>query len=404
MQHAAPLPSPWESRVRSVRTLADVPFFLPLLAASVLVGFRESMSLPYITLFAVERGRMDPMDVGIFLTVRAAGAIAISMLFGAWFDRRPSLRPLLLSLAAGSLGFALMTATTDFRLLCLIAAVPLGMGAAAFPLLFAVAKVQGADADPVAVSRSITLLRASFSLAWGIGPAIGAIVVGEDDYDALFWVSAVFSLLAFLPFILKRTGAARPRPAARAASRFSAPVVLAAGSLTLYAMAMGMGAVALPIVMTADFLGNKAEVGLASSVCALLEVPVMMAIAVRPSLFHGYKGMVFGFVAFALYFVAAALAPSAEALVVAQALRALGIGFVSCIGISYLQDLMPNRVGAASVLFSNTSQIGQLLAGLAAGAWAQAWNYHSLFWPCAVTTLVGMGCLAAGRRRSPVAG
>ncbi len=59
---------------------------------------------------------------------------------------------------------------------------------------------------------------------------------------------------------------------------------------------------------------------------------------------------------------------------------------------------MPNRVGAASVLFSNTSQIGQLLAGLVAGAWAQVWDYHSLFWPCAMTTLVGVGCLAAGRR------
>ena len=363
-----------------------------------LIGFRESMSLPYITLFAVERGHMDPMKVGIFLTVRAAGAIAISMLFGAWFDRRPSLRPLLMALAAGSLGFALLTATTNFWLLCLIAAVPLGMGAAAFPLLFAVAKVQGAKADSVVVARSIALLRASFSLAWGIGPAIGAIVVGSDDYNALFWVSAVFSVVAFLPLIVKGTGPMASQPATIVASRLGAPVVLAAGSLTLYAMAMGIGAVALPVVITADFLGNKTEVGLAASVCALLEVPVMMAIAVRPSFLVGYKGMMFGLMAFALYFVAAAMAPSANALVWAQTLRAVGIGFVSCIGISYLQDLMPSRVGAASVLFSNTSQIGQLLAGLVAGAWAQVWNYHSLFWPCAVTTLVGMGCLAAGRQ------
>ena len=124
----------------------------------------------------------------------------------------------------------------------------------------------------------------------------------------------------------------------------------------------------------------------------------MMAIAARPSYFLGYKGMAIGFVATAVYFAAAALAPSAAALIWVQALRAVGIGFVSCIGISYLQDLAPNRIGAASVLYGNTIQIGQLLAGLAAGFWAQAYDYHSLFWPCAVASIAGLACLAAGRR------
>ena len=372
---------------------------MPLFAASVLVGFRDSMSLPYNALFAVERAHMGPFAVGLFLTVRAAGAIAISMLFGAWFDRRPSLWPLLVALLAGGVGYALLTTTTDFTLLCLIAAVPLGMGAAAFPLIFAVAKGWAPDASVMASARSITLLRASFSLAWGVGPALGAIVVREDNYNALFWVSAVFSGLACLPLLRNRVAApARiveavgdisPRPA----------VLLASASLTLFSMSIGMGAVALPIAITADFGGSKFDVGLASSLCALLEVPVMMAIAARPSVFSGFGGMVGGFVALALYFLAAALAPSADALIWVQTLRAVGIGFVSCIGIGYLQDLVPGRVGAASALYGNTGQVGQLLAGLAAGAWAQAYDYHSLFWPCAVASCVGLGCLVAGRRR-----
>ena len=358
------------------------------------------MSLPYNALFAVERAHMGPLAVGIFLTVRAGGAIAISMLFGAWFDRRPSLWPLLVALMAGSLGYVLLTTTTDFVLLCLIATVPLGMGAAAFPLLFAVAKVQATDAHPLAASRSITLLRASFSLAWGVGPALGAIVVREDNYNALFWVSALFSGLAFAPLALKlRAASPAPVGVAVVSPRLGAAAVLAASSLTLFSMALGMGAVALPIAITADFGGSKFDVGFAASFCALLEVPVMMAIAARPSLFLGYRGMRLGFVAIGLFFVACALAPSVHVLVWAQILRAVGIGLVGCIGISYLQDLMPNRVGAASVLFSNTSQIGQLLAGLAAGAWAEVYDYHSLFWPCAVASVAGMACLAAGRRK-----
>ena len=123
----------------------------------------------------------------------------------------------------------------------------------------------------------------------------------------------------------------------------------------------------------------------------------------RPSLLLGYRGMAIGFVAIALYFVAAALAPSVAAIVWSQVLRAVGIGLVSCVGISYLQNLMPNRIGAAAVLYSNTSQIGQLLAGLVAGAWAEVFDYHSLFWVCAVASLAGLGFLELGRRSGSAA-
>lgn len=398
LQPSIPGLTPWKSRFHSVRIIAEAPLFLPLFAASVLVGFRDSMSLPYNTLFAVERAHMGPLAVGIFLTARAAGAIAISMLLGAWFDRRPSLWPLLVALTAGGVGYALLTTTTDFVLLCLISALPLGMGAAAFPLVFAVAKAHAAEAHPLQAVRGITLLRASFSLAWGVGPALGAVVVRENNYNSLFWVSAVFSGLAFLPLTLKRVAAPASGAAAAVGAGMDRALVLATVSLTLFSTAIGMGMVALPIAITADFAGSKFDVGLAASVCAMLEVPVMMAIAARPSYFVGYKGMALGFVAIALYFVAAALAPSAGALVWTQILRALGIGLVSCIGISYLQDLAPNRIGAASVLYANTNQIGQLLAGVAAGGWAQVYDYHSLFWPCAVASLAGFACLAAGRR------
>jgi len=273
------------------------------------------------------------------------------------------------------------------------------MGAAAFPLLFAAAKGWAAKTDLATATRSITLLRASFSLAWGVGPAIGAFVVRDDNYAALFWVSAAFSALALLPLAMSRIAAPSPVRVASDGARLGFVVTLAAVSLTLFSMAIGMGTVALPVAVTVDFGGSKFDVGLAMSVCALLEAPVMVGIAAAPKLCQGFRGMAVGFVALAVYFVAAGLAPSSEALIWSQLPRAVGIGFVGCIGISYLQDLLPNRVGAASALYGNTGQIGSLLAGLASGAWAEAFDYRSLFWPCAAASLLGLACLAVGRRR-----
>jgi SET family sugar efflux transporter-like MFS transporter len=45
---------------------------------------------------------------------------------------------------------------------------------------------------------------------------------------------------------------------------------------------------------------------------------------------------------------------------------------------------MPNQVGTAAALFSNTTNAGFLLSGLTAGAWAQAFGYRSMFIACAM--------------------
>ena len=98
-------------------------------------------------------------------------------------------------------------------------------------------------------------------------------MVREDNYNALFWVSAAFSALAFIPLTLKRVAAPARGEASAAGADLGFAVILAASSLTLFSMAVGMGAVALPVAITADFAGSKLDVGLAFSVCALLEVP-----------------------------------------------------------------------------------------------------------------------------------
>ncbi len=377
-----------------------------LLAAAVLVGFRESMAGPYLTLFAVERAHLGPLALGAFLTARAVGGVGFSMVFGAWFDRSPTAVPILVSLAAGAAGYAMMAATVDLPLLLLIALLPLGVGAAAFPLVFAMAKsCLGGGAAPgerVRAERAIAILRACFSVAWGIGPALGAAVLGAARYDRLFAASALCGLAACGTLAglgrrpLQHPGAAPPSEPVEA----SPAVGLTAASFTAYAMAMVMGMVALPIVVIRDLGGSTGDVGLITSLSAMGEVPVMAAVALRPRAVGGYGGMVVGFVAFVLFFLLAGWAPGVGAMVAVQVLRALAIGLVSCVSIGYMQDLMPGRAGAAAALYANTGQVGALLAGLAAGGWAALFGYHSMFWACAALSALGLALLALGARRA----
>src|ERR1700730_8241916 len=123
-----------------------------------------------------------------------------------------------------------------------------------------------------------------------------------------------------------------------------------------------------------------ALLGLIFSVCAFLEVLVMLAFVLRPSISGARRWLSAGFVAFVLYFLVITWAPSVAILLLAQVLRAIGIGFVGYHGISYIQVLMPNKVGLAATLFSNTTNAGFLVAGLAAVGWAQYLGTDRCFW------------------------
>ncbi len=166
--------------------------------------------------------------------------------------------------------------------------------------------------------------------------------------------------------------------------------MLAFAALVLFHTAMFMGSIPLPIVLTGTLGGTKTDAGLAFSLCAALEIVVMGALIWRPLKRGERAAIVVGFAAFATYFVALALARSVSAVLWAQLLRALGIGLVSYLGISFLQSLLPHRPGAAAALFSNSGQVGSVAAALGAGALAQAFGWTSVFVACAVLCVAGL--------------
>ena len=148
--------------------------------------------------------------------------------------------------------------------------------------------------------------------------------------------------------------------------------------------------------MTTSLGGANSDVGWAYSLCAALEIVVMGAIIWRPLKRAERPAIVIGFAVFVAYFIALALARSIAAVLWAQILRAIGIGLVTYLGISFLHSFMPHRAGAAAALFSNAGQLGSVFAALSVGLLAQAFGYQSVFVACAILTAAGLVtvCLA----------
>ena len=368
-------------------------FFIALVVVDIFVGFADSLSLPYMVLFFVDEAGMSPLSLSAVLTARALSSIVFSMAFGARIDKRASVGPLGLALAGSAIGYALLGMTTDFIALMIIAALPVAIGAAAFSQSIALAKRNFSAASPHTVNRAIGVLRASWSLAWAVGPAIGAILIGIGGFRGAFFGSAASAAvgLVTLAFVRRRVTLADaghahgPKPA-----NVGPAITLAFGALALFYTAMFLGQIPLPIVLTTSLGGVERDVGITMSLCAALEIVVMGALIWKPLQRRERMAIVVGFASFIVYFIALALARSVGEVFWAQIARAISIGLVTYLGIGFLHSLMPHRAGAAAALFSNSGQLGSVLAALSVGGLAKAFGYASIFVVCAFLSAAGL--------------
>jgi SET family sugar efflux transporter-like MFS transporter len=373
--------------------LARTPCFLPLVSAILFVALGNAVGGSYLILFVVDKAHLSPLPLGLFLTVYSVSGLVISAFCGGWFDRKPSRIPLLLALVMTISGYTLLSVTTNFYFLLLIAGLPLGTSLAVFPQLFALAKGHLDRVGTDTAERGTAMMRATWSIAWAVAPALGAVLISLFDFPGVFLAAALCVVAATVIVASAQVNAVPPvgktRLELKSSSRTIRRVGFAASSLTFFHMAMFMGSIALPVVATHELGGTKADVGLIFSLCAFLEVPVMLAFVLRPSTAGTRSWISAGFLAFILYFLAITWSPSVSILLAAQVLRAVGIGLISYQGISYMQALMPNQAGSAATLFSNTANLGFLFASLSAGGWAQAFGYRSMFLVCAFLSVLG---------------
>jgi MFS transporter, SET family, sugar efflux transporter len=368
-------------------------FFIALVVIDIFVGLADSITLPYMVLFFVDQAGFSPLSLSVVLTARSVSSIVFSMAFGAWIDRRTSVAPLLLALAGSAVGYALLGFTTDFLALLVIAALPIAIGAAAFSQSIALAKRNFNQASPHTVNRAVGVLRASWSLAWAIGPAIGALLIGAAGFRGVFFGSAASGAFALVALAVVQRGVVladagkvhQTKPA-----NGGPAIALAFAALALFHTAMFLGSIPLPIVLTRSLGGVESDVGITMSLCAALEIVVMGALIWKPLQRGERAAIVSGFAAFIVYFVALTLARSVGAVFWAQIPRAIGIALVTYLGISFLHSLMPHRAGAAAALFSNSGQLGSVLAALSVGGLAKAFGYGSIFVACAFLSAAGL--------------
>lgn len=426
--------------------LLRIPGFLPLAGATLMLGVAMSFTAPYLSLFGIERAGMTPFRLGIFMTAIATSGVIASTAAGRFSDATGKHRLLLLvSLAAATVGFLSLCIVRDYRLLLAVGIAFIGAGGCAISLVFSFSRAALPAADDAERTFASATLRTLLSAAWVFGPAVGALVLAAAGFYGLFlFAAASFAACGVIVWRMREPRIdehalqhLKPRPAAqpvepdgadnadnaqhagqppsppgqartsleqraRAPEASTEGIMRAVVALTLIGLAANATMIVLPLYIVHGLRGTRIDVSIMLGLGAFMEIPMMLALGARASALNKPRWLAACAIVHAVYFVAMSAAPGVNALIPMQILNAFVVAVTSCLGMTYVQDLMPATPGRATALFFNAARLGSILSGVLSGMLVQAFGYRGTFLFCGALAVCALVLFAVRGEHYPM--
>ncbi len=367
----------------SARRLSFI--FATFLLVSFLTGIAGALQAPTLSLFLTNEVNVRPLWVGLFYTVNALGGIVISFLLANYSDKKGDRRRLLFYCTLLAIGNSLVFAfSRDYLLLISVGVLLAAIGNASMPQLFALAR-EYADRSAREVVMFSSMMRATLSLAWVLGPPISFMLVLNYGFTLMYLcAAAVFAFGAlmtwfFLPSV-ERIAQPVDRPVMHISAWKNRDVrILFVASLLMWTCNI-MYIIDMPLYITTELHLPEGLAGLLMGAAAGLEIPVMLLAGYCVKRSGKKRLMLCATVFGVLFYLGMILFPFKAALMILQLFNAIFIGIIAGIGMLYFQDLMPGRAGSATTLFTNSISTGAILAGVIQGSVVENFGHYQVYW------------------------
>jgi SET family sugar efflux transporter-like MFS transporter len=392
----------------ATRAAFGTPAFGGLFACALMLGLASSFVLPFLSLWGTLSVGMKPLTFACFMTLNSLCAMAASTLLARWSDTRWSRRTvLLIGGSGGTLGYLGYAFVTQVSWLMLIGATLISVSAISFSQIFAHAREELTRAQHGNASFALGVLRAAFSLAWTVGPALGALVVEHFGYRGSF-LAASGLLLAYLSLVVGFVPARAREHKAETASQgeslarlLTRPLLLVPFSaFVLVFAALSLNMMNLPLYLTQELGGTERQVGTTFAVAPLFEIPFILWLGRLATRGRQAAMIRLGVAVAVVYFFAIGFAQAPAHVYPAQVLNAFAIAVTMSLAIPYFQDLLPGQTGLATSVYSSSWSLGSLLGYLSFGLLAERLGHRGLTRFCAALAATSLLVLVLSGKRS----
>ncbi|UQZ35579.1 MFS transporter [Paenibacillus sp. PK3_47] len=389
-----------------IRQLFLIPGYLLFMICMMLQGIAVSISAPFLAVYFTTELGVSAAAFGIFTAVTLISGVWLSSVIAKRSDNGMNRKKLMITaMLFNTLAFSGYLFIHDYYPLLVYMTVFTAIGASAMPQLFASAR------EAVNASRSAdhafanSSLRSMFSLGFITGPLVGSFLLGRYGFQGIFTgTSLLFLANALLVlFFLKRpaaSGAARAKAVLQIKLHQNPRVLIPFLVVMLLFTGHWLNNLNSSLFIINTLGGNMQNVASVSSICALLEIPFMLALGILAAKYSTRTLMIWGIIAGLAYYILVLASTELWHIIAGQVLMAFFIAVISAIGISYIQDLLPDLPGYASTLYTNATTLGRLFGSLAGGAAADLLGYRHAFWGCLLLIVISLVLLVLSRRSS----
>jgi MFS transporter, SET family, sugar efflux transporter len=387
------------------------PGFAGLLACAFALGLGFSFVSPFLSLWGTQEVGMKPLVFGLFMTTTSLSAIVVATTLARWSDTHvPRKVMLLVGATGGVLGYTGYALIRDPRILIVVGSTSLALAAVCFSQIFAHTRERffAAEIPGVPAGFLTSVVRVCFSLAWTAGPSVGAWMMVSFGFRGLF-LGAASLFLVFLIGIAWFVPFDHRPPHARAAKHEPVWRLLTRGDLfalflafLLIFAAHTINVMNLPLVITKVLGGSGRDVGIAFGVGPLVEIPLMLWFGLLAARGHQLALIRFGAASTVLYFLLLTLAREPWHVFPLQALHGLSFAIISNVAIMFFQDLVPGQAGLATTIFTNASNLGNLVGYFSFGSLVRPFGHRGLFLVSAALTAVTFVIVTLYRKRPPL--
>jgi SET family sugar efflux transporter-like MFS transporter len=375
--------------VRSTTVRVSVTTFL--------LGLQQALLIPVLSLYATRILHLGPLGLLTFLVLFHGTGLIVSLALPAVLDKRGNGAFWFSSLTVLAIvGYGAFALPLGAGAALLLAALTVGPASAQNSVYFAALKTTGASRSSLLSTRGL------FTVAWVVGPLVGAVLQTAIGFRGVFAVLAVVNVVVL---------AAAPRWGRQVSAETVTPEGSARSAVSKRSVALGFAALVclygtnviatttMPLIVTALPGGSTTISGTAFAASAALEAVVLFALARWTTGRNEALLILWGCVPGAAYYVILASTATPWAVVPAQALNAVFISTAVGLGMTWFQSLWTARQGLATGLFMNASRIASLatapLIGVTAG-WTH--SYQTVNWLALALLVPACAILAALRK------
>ncbi|EOB3573036.1 sugar efflux transporter [Vibrio vulnificus] len=367
--------------------LQDRTAILFVITATI-IGLCGAFFYPLTSLFLVEQLNASPMMLSLYMVVAVISSVSVSQVIAGKSDRGWQRKTILLI----SVSCQLVTVVSfifirDYWIAIAVVALLGSISGAAFGQLFALGREYG-DKYVTYSASFVSTMRAGIAIAWVFGPPLAFLLKAAYGFEASFTVAAIVIALSILVIFRGIPNVERnlrvekePRRANGGWVSSVNPLVFIYCLIIVLAFAANnLYIVSMPLYLSQELKVDANWLGVLFGVAALCEIPVMLWAGKLARRWSALTIMKVGIASGVLFYSAMLVATNYTHLIVAQILNGIFIGTCATLGMVVMQDMMKDKLGTASTLFSNMLQLSMLVSSLSVGIVGELFNYYSSFY------------------------